>query len=390
MASTPATERGPAEAARNLPAEWVCGIGGRECPTATAPAEGARRGAVGVVCPTVARRSRGDLMLEPGSVHFDTADIAVHEREEAVRDVVCKAVVRVKMEHLRRESEGIELWLNSADLGPLTVQSLRFSATACERTARLAHDDSPSSVFLAVKRTGSSTVVQEGRKAVVGAGHVALWSSTRSSMILSPDRSQHHLLRIPTQLLGVPETALRQAVAVPLGPELPIVGVLGRFVDDLVSLPNVKPAEAEHLARPATELTRALIAVISDDSRRARESLDATLQLRVGDYLLAHWHELDLTAERIATAHQISTRHLYRLLAAQGISLNKWLRDRRLEACRDALTKPGAVAATVSSVGRRWGFLDATNFGRTFKAAYGLTPLEWRLLHQKAQRPSSP
>lgn len=334
---------------------------------------------------TAANRSRGDLLTRSGTVRFDTAEIAVEEREEAVRDVVCKAVVRVEMEHLRRESQGIELRLNSTDLGPLTVQSLRFSATACERTARLVHDDSPSSVFLAVKRTGSSMVVQEGREAIVSPGQMVLWTSTRPSMILSLDRSQHHLVRIPTQLLAVPETALRQAVAVPLGSELPIAGVLSRFVDGLAKLPNLRVAEAAHLARPTAELTRALIATISDDSQRARESLDATLRLRLGDYLLAHWHELDLTAERIATAHHISTRHLYRLLAAEDISLGGWLRERRLEACRDALARPGADAATVSSVGRRWGFLDATNFGRAFKAAYGLTPIEWRLLHQKAR-----
>lgn len=63
--------------------------------------------------------------------------------------------------------------------------------------------------------------------------------------------------------------------------------------------------------------------------------------------------------------------------------MRHWVRERRLHACRDELAAPGVTGATVASVGRRWGFSDPTNFGRVFKAAYGSTPLEWRLLHQE-------
>lgn len=322
-------------------------------------------------------------MTRSGAVHFDTADVAAGEREAAVQDLFGGGAVPLEIEHLRRESHGIDLQFASAGLGPLAVQSLRSSATAVKRTARLVRDESPPSVSLAVQRGGSGTMVQEGRETVFGAGDLVLVSSTRPSVVLSGHRSSAHLVRIPAQLLAVPEATLRQAVAVRVGSELPLGGILGRFVGDLATVPDLSPVDAEHLARPAVELVRALIATVVGDSRHARESQEATLQVRVSDYLREHWHDRDLDAGRLAAVHHVSTRQVYRLLAAQGISLGDWLRERRLEACRDELARPGAPGATVASVGRRWGFLDATNFGRAFKAAYGMTPLEWRLLHQR-------
>jgi AraC-like DNA-binding protein len=318
-------------------------------------------------------------------VYFDTADVDAREREAFVGDILCNGVVPLEIEHLGRAGQGVELRLFSAELGPLNLQSLRSSATAFKRTARLVRDGSPPTVVLAVHRAGLTSVCQEDREAVLGAGDLSIVSSTRSSAILSGHRSSSDLVRIPAELLAVPEAALRQAVAVRAGHELVLAGVLGRLVADLATLPDLQSAEAEHLAQPTVDLVRALIATVLGDAPRAREPLQATLQVRVIDYLRVHWRERDLTAGRIAAAHHVSSRQLYRLLAAEGISLGGWLRERRLEACRDELARPAAAGVTVASVGRRWGFSDATNFGRAFKAAYGVTPLEWRMLNQKTQ-----
>src|SRR5271168_542237 len=91
----------------------------------------------------------------------------------------------------------------------------------------------------------------------------------------------------------------------------------------------------------------------------------------------------DLTAARIAAKHHISVRHLYNILARSGISLGDWVRAHRLEECRHDLAKPEAKSVTIAFIAQRWGFADATNFGRAFKAAYGLSPREWRDLGQR-------
>ena len=62
--------------------------------------------------------------------------------------------------------------------------------------------------------------------------------------------------------------------------------------------------------------------------------------LRILEYARAHLPEPGLNAAQIAAAHHISVRHLYNILARGGISLGDWMRTRRLEGCRDELSRP--------------------------------------------------
>lgn len=135
---------------------------------------------------------------------------------------------------------------------------------------------------------------------------------------------------------------------------------------------------ASAVGRPSIELVRALITTHLDASALVTESSEATLLLRIMEYARAHLSEPGLNATQIAAAHHISVRHLYNVLARGGISLGDWMRERRLAACRDELSNPLADSVTVSSIARRHGFTDPSSFGRLFRAAYGVSPREWR------------
>jgi AraC-like DNA-binding protein len=125
-------------------------------------------------------------------------------------------------------------------------------------------------------------------------------------------------------------------------------------------------------------LIRSLLAAQLEDLPETRELLARSLQPQIVQYVRAHLREADLSAARIAHHHHhISVRHLYRLLAGSGIVLGDWIRQQRLEGSRRTLADPGD-ARTITAVAHHWGFIDVTHFGRAFKAAYGMSPREWR------------
>jgi AraC-like DNA-binding protein len=95
-------------------------------------------------------------------------------------------------------------------------------------------------------------------------------------------------------------------------------------------------------------------------------------------YVRRHLTEPGLDAERIARAHAVSVRHLYRVCAAAGMSLEQEVIAQRLEGARAELAGPGDRSVAV--VARRWGFPDPSYFARRFRAAYGVSPREWREL----------
>lgn len=214
--------------------------------------------------------------------------------------------------------------LEAADLGPLSVQSIRTSAIAARRTPSLARDDSPPSLFVIARRTGCSAVVQDGQETVIGPGDLVLVLSTQPSLVLSDQPNHQQSLQIPLERLALPEPVLRRALALRLGPELPLASVLSEFVDSLTTVSHAEPGEAEHLARVAVNLIRGLVMSVQDapgPTPGAGDALDATSTLRLVAYLHAHWPEHDLTGDRLASAHQISTRQLHQLLAARDVTL---------------------------------------------------------------------
>jgi AraC-like DNA-binding protein len=85
-----------------------------------------------------------------------------------------------------------------------------------------------------------------------------------------------------------------------------------------------------------------------------------------------------LTPEAVAGAHHISVRQLHKLFQHEELTVGRWIQRCRLEECRRELARLGAARHTVAAVARRWGFVSAAHFSRVFRAAYGVSPGEWR------------
>ncbi|MGH3252323.1 MAG: helix-turn-helix domain-containing protein [Trebonia sp.] len=264
------------------------------------------------------------------------------------------------------------------DLGDLTVCAGQTTALRVERTARLARDSMEPSVFINLQRFGSSIVVQHDREAVCQPGDLVMYDSTSPYTLLNETGMTGDFFRVPHSALALPHDMIREACAVNLSPGHPLATLTHDYLRRLAADPALpKAPNADLVGPPSTELIRAVIITHLRADQFASESAAATLQMRILDYARRHLADPDLSAEQIASAHYISVRHLYGVLARSGISLSRWIRARRLEACRQALaTAPAGV--TIAAIARRRGFSDMSSFSRAFRAEYGLTPSEWR------------
>jgi AraC-like DNA-binding protein len=313
---------------------------------------------------------------------LDTRQIAPADRADAVRETIASTVVHVDIDF--PAAAGPAVLGAITDLGRVRVCSIRSNATRVERTAQLARDELPPSIFLGVQLAGSSLIVQGGREAVLRPGDLAFSDSTAPYTLLDSDGIRQHFFSIPMAALALPYDAIRQLAAVTLSPGHPVADLAATYFRRLASRPDIfEEPGAAAVGRPTIELVRALITTHLDASALARESSEATLLLRILEYARAHLPEPGLNATQIAAAHHVSVRHLYNVLARGGVSLGDWIRERRLEECRDELSRPGSRSETISSVARRRGFTDPSSFGRLFRAAYGLSPTEWRDMSQR-------
>ena len=157
----------------------------------------------------------------------------------------------------------------------------------------------------------------------------------------------------------------------------PLHGLVVDYLKRAMEIARESPSTMEQLSSTTVQLARALICAAADDPRIG-EPLAASLVDRIKIYIDAHATDPALSADVIAAAHSISVRHLYNVWQAQDLSLANRILQNRLERARDQLADPTRRHLTVAAIGRACGFSDPTHFGRRFRAAYGITPREWR------------
>src|SRR5688572_26646835 len=80
----------------------------------------------------------------------------------------------------------------------------------------------------------------------------------------------------------------------------------------------------------------------------------------------------------VASHVGLSARSLARLFATNGETIERSIWSRRLAAARDDLADPDLLHRSITDVAFSCGFNDAAHFSRSFSAAYGMTPRQFR------------
>ncbi|MFF0749351.1 helix-turn-helix domain-containing protein [Streptomyces sp. NPDC004267] len=264
-------------------------------------------------------------------------------------------------------------------LGYLQVSTVEADAKRVSRTPALIAGSSEALVAVGVQVSGTATFVQDGRRAEVGEGDLVVYDQTRPYTFDYPRRFATHVFQLPRRALGVSDSDIRQVTGHAIGTGDGFGAMLMPFLATLASssADDYPPAVADRLAGNVVELFATLIA---ERAHPGGPDADAPshLVLRVRDHINRNLGDPDLSPERIARAQRISVRYLHRLFEGEGTTVGRLIRQRRLEECGRELARRGKAAPTVSAVAQRWGFVSPAHFSRSFRAAYGVSPREWR------------
>ena len=187
--------------------------------------------------------------------------------------------------------------------------------------------------------------------------------------------------KIPFRVLGVPrdlvDPLLQRIGGSPLAP------VFGRHMADVRRVADdLDESAALSLGTATVALARALVTSVSGDDDLRRGSLEDVLLLRVKAYVRDHLGDARLDPARIAAAHHVSVRQLYRTCAGAGIQLEQWIIERRLERAHEDLARATPSAVTLAALAQRWGFASPSHFARRFRETYGMSPREWQALNR--------
>ncbi|MDT0306471.1 helix-turn-helix domain-containing protein [Streptomyces sp. DSM 44917] len=278
-----------------------------------------------------------------------------------------------------------EFWATARelDLGTVNVSVLTCSTAEVRRTPRLIRDWDPELCSLVLPLRGDVAIGQAGRQAVLEEGDFAVYESSKPFRALVGGGSGTATVvtaHVPRRLLSHPAGDDGRLLAVRLPGRDGVGALLTQFLTGLMAgAPTYRPNDVPRLSTVAIDLLTMALAHYADHGRSVPpDAQQRVLLVRIQAFVQRRLHDPLLTPAAIAAAHHISLGHLHRLFRAQDTTVSAWIRRRRLERARRDLADPLLCALPVHRIAARCGFKDHATFTRSFRAAFGVPPKEYR------------
>ncbi|MBO9679989.1 MAG: AraC family transcriptional regulator [Acidovorax sp.] len=256
----------------------------------------------------------------------------------------------------------------------------QVSAVRTTRTAALCQDGQDDLMLL--MPTGETLIEQPGREPLrVRPGGAVLLSQARP-MQISQQAGASWVLRVPHRDMARMQLRLGDAPIIGLREGTPMLRLLQRYGRLLESEPLQGAASQQLAARQLQDMLAVALGQSPDYAAWAEQnSLAAARVQALRADMAAHLASSRLSLDWLAARQGLSSRHLQRLLAAQGTSYLDTLRQVRVQTARAMLQDPGNAAMSATAIAHACGFSDASGLNRAFRQHYGMTPGEarWKL-----------
>jgi AraC-like DNA-binding protein len=309
---------------------------------------------------------------------LDTSEVNPEDRVESLYEAFGLATMPCHVSISDPAGDGyaqVEL----ATFGTTEIFQMHGTGLKLRRTERHVQTfDYPPLVALAVQQKSPGYFDQGGRSTVVSAGQAMMVDLSLPYDFHWDGIGGSTAFQAPYDEFGVPFEVIRKAAGrLAASPLLPIV------TDHILRISRNADSLSSDLGAPAIgtatiQMLRALITSAAGDDLRARDARAEALLSCILAYVRQHLTERDLTPTRIAQANNISLRQMYTICSRADIRLAEWIIEQRLAGAKYELADPTWRFRTIATTAIRWGFIDATHFGRRFRAAYGISPREFK------------
>jgi len=273
------------------------------------------------------------------------------------------------------------------ELGPVLVWPTSHLPTQFRRTEKLVRQSDPEMYHLSLILGGELGFEHVGRAEIYGPSELWVSDTSRPYDVHPPAELGRQVITgvgvyFPKKLLPVPSARIQQLLGRRLPGRQGVGALLTGFLTGLERQADVlQPSDAPRLGAVLTDLLAAWFAqVLEADDALPPETRQRALSMRIRAFIRQNLHDPELAPPVIAAAHHISLSYLHQIFKedAPGQTVAAWIRALRLEGARRDLADPNLSSTPVHTIATRWGMVRASDFGRAFRRAYGVSPKEYR------------
>ncbi|MER5342922.1 helix-turn-helix domain-containing protein [Streptomyces mirabilis] len=247
------------------------------------------------------------------------------------------------------------------------------------RAHRLVARDSGEYLFVGIRGGSGAHGPGQPEDVFLGPGDICFYDAHGPATLDFPERFRMKVFLVPYESLGLDAADVARLAGTPVPRVSRLGSLLSPFLSELADTASSSlPPVGELLAWNAVNVLATLATERLNRDATATPDARTPLRARILEFIDLHLTDEDLSPETIAGAHHISARYLHRLFQDEGTTVGRWIQRRRLEECRRDLMIRARGGRTIAAVANRWGFMSATHFSRVFRAAYGMSPSEWR------------
>lgn len=309
--------------------------------------------------------------------YYDTGRIDADERMAFWVETVSKQILPAKIDP--RQDSQPRAAMSCGNLGELGIREVAGGNHIYRRDENDIRHNDPQTVQVGIPSRGSSILVQDGREAVLTAGDLVIYDSSRPFTLVMEERFHWHVFLLPKHKLRRPDSELRSLTALAMRGDSGVPGVVSHF---LLGLASRRVDVEDDPAAPALgENAADLIATLVRSQFGLAWSVDdpnATLRQHVLFFITQHHHDPGLDPRAIAAAIGVSVRALHLLFADTDATVMERLRRHRLAEAHRELSDPRLAHRSIGQVAAAHGIANPTVFARSFKATYGITARELR------------
>ncbi|WP_329063549.1 helix-turn-helix transcriptional regulator [Amycolatopsis sp. NBC_01480] len=227
------------------------------------------------------------------------------------------------------------------------------------------------SLYLAVFDQARTTVLTQGRRIDVPAGHLVAGSSAVPFTVIQEGACRWHLIRVDESVIQLPPATVDRVLYRPyaLSPQL------RQLIENIVPITEGQPAIGvvgldHYLSGLAELILRSIHAAEpdADPGTAKREHIER--------YIRRNLTDAQLCVGSVAAAHAVSRRRLYQLFGGSGVA--SFIRRARIDKAKALLADPTYQDHSIRQIAESVGIRSAQHFSHLFRDATGESPLAFR------------